>query len=115
GRLVASQGVTRYLAHRRESDVKLAQIRALGVEIALPSLPLEIEARRGPVNATLISFPSTVVHTLPVVLADTRVLTLVCDVPDSWYVPGVDAAAEAFLRRVTTSALSSHQLAAVGC
>ncbi|MGI3781508.1 MAG: hypothetical protein ACRYG2_12100, partial [Janthinobacterium lividum] len=45
GRLVASQGVTRYLAHRRESDVKLAQIRALGVEIALPSLPLEIEAR----------------------------------------------------------------------
>lgn len=115
GRLVARQGVTRYLAHRRESDDKLALIRALGVEVALPSLPLEIEARRGPVNATLISFPSTVVHTLPVVLADTRVTTLVCDVPDSWYVPGVDAAAEAFLRRVTTSALGSHQLAAVGC
>lgn len=115
GRLVARHGVTRYLAHRRESDAKLALIRSLGVEIALPSLPLEIEARRGPVNATLISFPSTVVHTLPVVLADTRVTTLVCDVPDSWYVPGVDAAAEAFLRRVTTSALGSHQLAAVGC
>jgi len=114
-RLVAEQGVTRYLAHRRESDDKLERVRALGVEISLPSLPLEIEARRGPVNATLISFPSTVVHTLPVVLADTRVRIFVCGVPESWYVPGVDAAAEAFLRRVTTSALSSHHLPAVAC
>ena len=115
GRLVAQQGVTRYLAHRRESDDKLAQIRALGVDIALPSLPLEIEARRGLINATLISFPSTVVHTLPVVLADTRVQTYVCGVPESWYAPGVDAAAEAFLRRVTSSAQTSHHLAAVAC
>ena len=114
-RLVAQQGVTRYLAHRRESDDKLARIRALGVEITLPRLPLEIEARRGPVNATLISFPSTVVHTLPVVLADTRVQTFVCAVPESWYAPGVDAAAEAFLRRVTSSAQTSHHLAAVAC
>jgi len=115
GRLVEQQGVTRYLAHRRESDTKLDRVRALGVEVALPSLPLEVEARRGPVSATLISFPSTVVHTLPVVLADTRVVTQVCAVPDDWFLPGVDPAAEAFLRRVTTSALSSHRLGAVAC
>ncbi|HEY0240559.1 MAG TPA: hypothetical protein VGC37_18160 [Friedmanniella sp.] len=115
GRLVAQQGVTRYLAHRREADDKLAQIRAFGVEVALPRLPLEIEARQGRVNATLISFPSTVVHTLPVVLADTRVRTFVHGVPDDWYAPGVDPAAEAFLRRVTTSALGSHPMAAVAC
>jgi hypothetical protein len=115
GRLVAQQGVTRYLAHRREPDDKLAQVRALGVDVVLPRLPLEIEARRGPVSRTLISFPSTGVHTLPVVLAGTGVVTLFCALPDSWYAPGVGAAADAFLRQVTASALSNHQLAAVAC
>ena len=115
GRLVEQQGVTRYLAHRRESDEKLARIRTHGVEIVLPGLPLEIEVRRGPVGATLIGFPSTVVHTLPVVLAGTRVLTLVCVVPEGWYLPDADPAAGAFLRRVTSSALRNPALAAVGC
>jgi hypothetical protein len=111
-RLVAKQGVTRYLAHPDEPDDRLARVRALGVEVVLPGLPLEIELRRGPVNATLISLPSAVVHTLPVVLAGTRVLTLVCDVPDSWYPPGVGAAAEAYLRRVTAPVRGSRPMAA---
>jgi len=111
-RLVAKQGVTRYLAHSREPDRRLARIRALGVEVVLPGLPLEIELRRGPVNATLISLPSAVVHTLPVVLAGTRVLTLVCEVPDSWYARGVGAAAEAYLRRVTVPTRGSRPMAA---
>lgn len=114
-RLVAEQGVTRYLAHRREPDDKLAQVRALGVDVVVPRLPLEVEARRGPVSATLISFPSTCVHTLPVVLAGTGVRTLVCDLPDSWYARRGDAVGEALLRRVTASALSSEGPAAVAC
>lgn len=111
-RLVAKQGVTRYLAHSREPDDRLARVRALGVEVVLPGLPLEIELRRGPVNATLISFPSAVVHTLPVVLAGTRVLTLVCDVPDSWYARSVGAAAEAYLRQVTVPTRGGRPMAA---
>lgn len=115
GRLVEQQGVTRYLAHRREPEDRLTRIRALGVEVAVLGLPLEIEARRGPVNARLISFPSPVVHMLPVVLAGTRVETFVCGVPEDWFLPGVDGAAEAFLRRVTDSALTGHRLLAVAC
>ncbi|MBB3325405.1 hypothetical protein [Microlunatus antarcticus] len=74
-RIVDQQGVTRYLAHRREPEAQLAQIRALGVEVTRPRLPLEIEARRGPVNATVLSLSPTVARTLPLVLADTRVRT----------------------------------------
>lgn len=112
-RLVAQHRVTRYLAHRREAPAKLARVRALGVEVVTPGLPLEVEARRGPVSRTLISFPSTVVHTLPVVLAGTETRMLVCDIPDAWYTAGTDAAAEDFLRRVTGSAQSSHRLSTV--
>ncbi|GAA3573719.1 hypothetical protein GCM10022197_33250 [Microlunatus spumicola] len=81
-RLVAQQGVTRYLAHRGESDDKLEQVRGLGVDVDRPTLPLEIAVRRGPVGATVIAFPSVGVHTLPVVLAGSGVRTLLCGVAD---------------------------------
>ena len=64
-------GVDRYFAHRKEADGKLDQIDRLGIEVVRPALPLEIVARRGPVGRPMLSFPSTVVHTLPLVLAGT--------------------------------------------
>ena len=44
-----------------------------GLEIVRPDLPLELIARRGPIGRTILSFPSTVVHTLPLALAGHRV------------------------------------------
>ena len=77
--LIERYQVDRYFAHRKETEPKLDQIAALGVEVVRPDLPLELVARRGPVGHTMLSFPSTMVHTLPLVLAGTgvgvRVLT----------------------------------------
>ena len=44
---------------------------ATGLEIVRPDLPLELIARRGPIGRTVLSFPSTVVHTLPLALVGT--------------------------------------------
>ena len=68
--LARTHGATRYFAHRRESAAKLHRMAgATGLEIVRPDLPLELVARRGPVARTVLSFPSTVVHTLPLALS----------------------------------------------
>lgn len=62
-----------YYAHRRESAAKLAAIAAFGIRVLRPTLPLEMELARGPVPSRVLSFPSTVLHTLPIVLAGREV------------------------------------------
>jgi hypothetical protein len=112
--LSRTQGATRYLAHRREKDEKLARLVELtGLEIVRPELPLEIEARRGPIGSTIVSFPSTVVHTLPVVLAGTGVDVVVCDVDPQWLTGSASPRAHGFLRDVTSTARDLHRLSSV--
>lgn len=104
-------GAGRYFAHRRESDAKLATIAArTGLTIVRPDVPLEIVVRRGPVSALMISYPSTVMHTLPLVLVDIPVELAVADVPTGWLAPGAPVAASDFLEHVTTSAKKRHTL-----
>ena len=50
---------------RRQAPPLVAET---GLEIVRPDLPLELIARRGPIGRTVLSFPSTVVHTLPLAL-----------------------------------------------
>lgn len=112
--MVARQQVKRYLAHRREGNEKLSAIAALGVEVVRPGLPLELFARQGPIAERLISFPSTVVHTLPLALSDTRVQVVVCDIDHAWLTPGLSAVRSgSFLTSVTTSARRTHGLSSV--
>jgi hypothetical protein len=113
--LIERYQVDRYLAHRKETEPKLAQIAALGVEVVRPDLPLELFARRGPVGRLVLSFPSTVVHTLPRVLAGIGVQVQVCDIPLEWYAPGAQGQAEDFLVRVASTARAEHGLTAVAC
>ncbi len=104
-------GAGRYFAHRRESDAKLATIAArTGLTILRPDVPLEIVVRRGPVSALMISYPSTVMHTLPLVLVDIPVELAVADVPTGWLAPGAPLAAGDFLEHVTTTAKNRHTL-----
>ncbi|GGO83270.1 hypothetical protein [Wenjunlia tyrosinilytica] len=112
--LARSQRATRYLAHRREKDTKLAGLAGLtGLEIVRPELPLEIEARRGPIGSTIVSFPSTVVHTLPVVLAGTGINVVACDVDPRWLTGTASQRAQGFLRNVTSTARDLHRVASV--
>ena len=113
--LVEQYGVGRYFAHRKEGEEKLARITGLGVAVIRPDLPLELVARRGPVGRTVLSFPSTVLHTLPLVLAGTGVEVLVCQIGQDWYRPGGPDRAGDFLARVTSTAQVQHGLAAVAC
>jgi hypothetical protein len=113
--LIERYQVDRYFAHRKETDPKLDQIAALGVEVVRPDLPLEVVARRGPVGRTMLSFPSTVVHTLPLVLAGSGVDVRVFEIPPDWYTPGTNGQAGDFLGRVTSTARAEHGLAAVAC
>jgi hypothetical protein len=76
---------------------------------------LELVARRGPVGRTVLSFPSTVLHTLPLVLAGTGVEVMVCPIPPDWYRSGGPGRADDFLARVTTSAQTQHGLATAVC
>ncbi|GAB2921571.1 hypothetical protein [Streptomyces mayteni] len=109
--LAEAHGVTRYFAHRRESVDKLRRLtNEAGLEIVRPDLPLELVARRGPIGSTILSFPSTVVHTLPRVLADTDVKVAVCDISESWFTDGVSERASGFLSAVTNTALGTHGL-----
>ena len=110
--LIPRYGCDRYFAHRKESEDKLAAIEGLGVEVVRPTLPLEIVARRGPIGRRMLSFPSTVVHTLPVVLSDTPVDVVVCEIADSWYAAEATQRADDFLGSVTTTARDRHGLAA---
>lgn len=85
GSLARTHGATRYFAHRRESVEKLHRLATeTGLEIVRPDLPLELIARRGPIGSTVLSFPSTVVHTLPLALAGTGVRVAVWDIAPEW-------------------------------
>lgn len=111
--LARGHGVGRYFAHRRESVEKLHRIAVeTGLEIVRPDLPLEIIARRGPIGRTVLSFPSTVVHTLPLALAGTGVEVAVCDIDPTWLTSTASPRAEDFLSGVTGTARDVHRLAA---
>jgi hypothetical protein len=111
--LITRYEADRYFAHRKEADWKLDLIRRIGVDVVRPTLPLEIVARRGPIGRTIISFPSTVVHTLPTVLAESDVQIEVCEIANEWYQPKARLRADDFLGQVSTSARRSYGLAAV--
>ena len=111
--LAARFRIDRYFAHRKESEAKLSEVAALGLQVVRPDLPLEIVARRGPVGRRVVSFPSTVVHTLPLVLADTPVEVLVCDVGDDWLTPEAPVRSVGFLGEVARAARTRFGLAAV--
>lgn len=84
-RLVREHGVARYLPHRHETQTKLARIAQVGVQILRPDLPMEAYARRGPIGRVIRSFPSTILHTLPLVLGDTGVMIEAMSVDDDWF------------------------------
>ncbi|MEU3773682.1 hypothetical protein AB0F11_10855 [Streptomyces sp. NPDC032472] len=103
--LTLRHGATRYFAHRRESPEKLRALsEATGLEIVRPDLPLELTARRGPIGRTVVSFPSTVVHTLPYALTGTGVTVAVCEVDPAWLTGSASPRAGGFLASVTESA-----------
>ncbi|KJY47625.1 hypothetical protein VR46_02540 [Streptomyces sp. NRRL S-444] len=111
--LTLEHGATRYFAHRRESAEKLRALsEATGLEIVRPDLPLELVARRGPVGRTIVSFPSTVVHTLPYALTGTGVTVAVCNVDPAWLTGSASPRARSFLAGVTETARDVHRLPA---
>ncbi len=113
--LAREHGATRYFAHRRESGDKLARVTAAtGLEVVRPDLPLELVARRGPVGHTVLSFPSTVVHTLPLALAGTAVTVAVCDVDPDWLTRTASPRAQGFLAGVTGTARGVRRLPVSG-
>ncbi|MGR8008731.1 hypothetical protein [Streptomyces hypolithicus] len=113
--LARAHGATRYFAHRRESSGKLHRLAVeTGLEIVRPDLPLELIARRGPIGRTILSFPSTVVHTLPLALAGTGVKVAVCDVDPQWLRDTASPRAQGFLSGVTTTARDVQRLPAIG-
>ncbi|MFI1162390.1 hypothetical protein ACH4UM_01975 [Streptomyces sp. NPDC020801] len=110
--LAKAHGARRYFAHRRESADKLHRLAVeTGLEIVRPDLPLELIARRGPIGRTILSFPSTVVHTLPLALAGTEVRVAVCDIDPSWLTAHASPRAQGFLSGVTGTARDVHRLA----
>ncbi|WNE97098.1 hypothetical protein PS467_18055 [Streptomyces luomodiensis] len=111
GSLARAHGATRYFAHRRESAEKLSRVAGeVGLEIVRPDLPLELIARRGPIGHTIVSFPSTVVHTLPLALAGTGVQVAVCDVDPAWLTSNASPRAQGFLSGVTGTARDVRRL-----
>nr|WP_206341313.1 hypothetical protein [Streptomyces ureilyticus] len=112
--LTKTYGATRYFAHRRESTDKLHRLAVeTGLEIVRPDLPLELIARRGPIGRTILSFPSTVVHTLPLALAGTEVRVAVFDIDPAWLTATASPRAQGFLSGVTGTARDVHRLSAV--
>ncbi|MEU6093874.1 hypothetical protein [Streptomyces sp. NPDC047079] len=113
--LAAAHGARRYFAHRRESTEKLHQLATeTGLEVVRPELPLELIARRGPIGRTILSFPSTVVHTLPLALVGTEVRVAVCDIDPAWLTHGASPRAQGFLSGVTGTARDVDRLSAMG-
>ncbi|MFJ9641293.1 hypothetical protein [Streptomyces sp. NPDC101178] len=109
--LARTHGATRYFAHRRESAEKLHALEAAtGLEIVRPDLPLELIARRGPIGHTVVSFPSTVVHTLPLALSGTGVNVAVCDIAPEWLRTTASPRAQGFLSGVTETARGVQRL-----
>ncbi|MFT4216704.1 MAG: hypothetical protein QM619_05900 [Micropruina sp.] len=74
------------------------------------AVPLEIAVRRGPVSRLMVSYPSTVTHTLPLVLADTPVRLAVADIPPAWLRPGAPIGAGDFLENVNATARQRHKV-----
>ncbi|MFI9471008.1 hypothetical protein ACIHBQ_26520 [Streptomyces sp. NPDC052492] len=112
--LARTHGARRYFAHRRETTEKLHRLAVeTGLEIVRPELPLELVARRGPVGRTVVSFPSTVVHTLPLALAGTGVEVAVCDIDPAWLTAHASPRARGFLADVTSTAKDVHRLRSV--
>ncbi|KEG40341.1 hypothetical protein [Streptomyces griseorubens] len=111
GALARTHGARRYFAHRRETTEKLHRLAVeTGLEIVRPELPLELVARRGPVGRTVVSFPSTVVHTLPLALAGTDVRIAVCDIDPEWLTAHASPRARGFLADVVGTARGAHPL-----
>ncbi|AZM60398.1 MULTISPECIES: hypothetical protein [unclassified Streptomyces] len=109
--LARAHGARRYFAHRRENTDKLHRLAAVtGLEIVRPELPLELIARRGPIGRTVVSFPSTVVHTLPLALTGTDVRVAVRDIDPAWLTTTASPRARGFLSGVTDSARDIHRL-----
>ncbi|MEV6326595.1 hypothetical protein [Streptomyces sp. NPDC051909] len=109
--LARTHGATRYFAHRRESTEKLHRIAVeTGLEVVRPDLPLELIARRGPVGRTIVSFPSTVVHTLPLALAGTGVKVAVCEIAPEWLRENASPRAQGFLAGVAGTATGTERL-----
>ncbi|GHH77743.1 hypothetical protein GCM10018793_26580 [Streptomyces sulfonofaciens] len=109
--LARDHGAVRYFAHRREDTVKLHRLATeTGLQIVRPDLPLELVARRGPIGTTIVSFPSTVVHTLPLALTGTGVRVAVCDVDRAWLTDHASPRAEGFLADVTGTARGVERL-----
>ncbi|WP_225804945.1 hypothetical protein [Streptomyces sp. NK15101] len=103
--LARVHGATRYFAHRRESAEKLHRIAVeTGLQVVRPDLPLELIARRGPIGRTVVSFPSTVVHTLPLALAGTGVKVAVIDIAPEWLRATASPRAQGFLSGITGTA-----------
>ncbi|MFJ6724385.1 MULTISPECIES: hypothetical protein [unclassified Streptomyces] len=114
GLLAKTHGAARYFAHRRESADKLHRLAVeTGIEVVRPDLPLELIARRGPIGRTVLSFPSTVVHTLPLALAGTDVRVAVCDIDPAWLTDHASPRAQGFLSGVTGTARGVDRLARV--
>lgn len=112
--LARTHGATRYFAHRRENSEKLHRLAVeTGLQVVRPDLPLELIARRGPIGRTVLSFPSTVVHTLPLALAGTEVKVAVCDIDPAWLTESASPRAEGFLSGVTGTARGVHRLTSV--
>ncbi|WP_051819354.1 hypothetical protein [Streptomyces sp. NRRL S-920] len=112
--LSLTHGATRYFAHRRESSDKLHRLAVeTGLQVVRPDLPLELIARRGPIGRTILSFPSTVVHTLPLALAGTDVKVAVCDIDPAWLTENASPRAQGFLSGVTGTARDVHRLTSV--
>ncbi|MFH8568949.1 hypothetical protein [Streptomyces sp. NPDC017993] len=109
--LARTHGATRYFAHRRESADKLHRLATeTGLEVVRPDLPLELIARRGPIGKLILSFPSTVVHTLPLALLGTGVKVAVCDVDPAWLTSKASPRAQGFLDGVTGTARDVQRL-----
>ncbi|WP_405586643.1 hypothetical protein [Streptomyces sp. NBC_01190] len=109
--LAERHGAKRYFAHRREAVDKLHKLAVeTGLEIVRPDLPLELVARRGPIGRSVLSFPSTVVHTLPLALAGTGVDIVMVDIDQEWLTSGASPRAHTFLSGITDSARDLHGL-----
>lgn len=92
----------RYFAHRREDAGKLSRLaRRTGLEVVRPTVPLEIELRRGSVGRRVVSFPSSVGYTLPLVLAGLPTSVSVLDIAPAWIRRDAGQQARGFLSRIT--------------
>jgi hypothetical protein len=112
--IVRARGVDRYLAHRRESRDKLRRIADdTGVRVLRPDLPLELLAAQGPIGHTVLTFPSTVAHTLPIVLGGRGVRVELCEVAEAWFTPDTTSHAVGFLHGMAESAKRRHGLASM--